>query len=122
MAKYKRLTQVEYDQIKGLVSYKLTPSQIHKVTGRSWNVIWLVKKTDSLDGYFEEVHQMTERRKANAEQARPPEPEKKVLSEPTPKTFDETNTIVAVLKAIEYNQQQMLALMKNCELQLSLAR
>jgi len=121
MAKYKRLNQAEYDQIKSLNSFKLTHSQIKKVTGRSWNVIELVIKTDNLNGYFNEVHKINEIRKAKLEPETQPETQK-VLSEPTPKTFDETNTIVAVLKAIEYNQQQMLSLMKNCDLQLSLAK
>lgn len=57
--KNKGMTNAEYQELKTLLSYGLSMTKIGEITGRSWNTLSLVKKTENLEEYKAEAHKIT---------------------------------------------------------------
>ena len=58
---YHKVNNKDFETIKALLNAGLGASKIHDITGRSFGVIGLVRKSESLEGYQEEVRKITEK-------------------------------------------------------------
>jgi hypothetical protein len=90
--KHKRMTEAEYQQLKGLLGYGISINQLTKMTGRSWNTITLVRDTDDLNAYYEKSREVAYRKPKAVET---PEP-----TAPTATTEDNVERITQNLEKI----------------------
>lgn len=97
--KRKHLREDEFDSLKALLDAGVTATQVAKVSGRSRNLLYEVRKHDSFADYKQMRKEYSQKVKEKANSVKEKEPAKA-------DSFNETNSIVAVLKAVEHQQQK----------------
>lgn len=80
---------------------KLNVSQVSKITGKSSFTVMYVGKSKDLEDYFD----ITREARGDNKKAQP-------VKEIKPEDFNNSNSIITLLRAIEHNQQKMIALME----------
>lgn len=92
------MTQEKYDQIKQLLAYNLKTKQIVEITGKSSGTVSTVNRSENLKDYFGIM-----RKYAKQKGTQPVE-----VKSPKPEDFDNHNSTITLLRAIEHNQSSLL--------------
>lgn len=101
-----RMTEEKFDKIKNLIGLKLTNKQIEQLETVSYGTIARIR-TNTWESYQEgnrkwaETQRMKKQERLEGYSAKIEAKEEKTVS---PKDFDQHNSIVALLRAIESNQ------------------
>lgn len=108
--KFKRLTQKDFDTLKILQGAGVKAPQGAEIIGKSKATAYWVYQADTLDGYFDLVRTAKKKREVKEEKFPFTEAQYQavvdgVTSFEPAKSFDTTNTLVSVLKNIEYQNQ-----------------
>lgn len=100
-----KVTQELFDLVKVLETAGLSRGQIVKASKASYYVVMLFEKCKKFEDYKEVARNYW---------ASQPKVKKEVLPEVKPLSgkFDEHNSIITLLRAIEHNQQEMIAIMQ----------
>jgi hypothetical protein len=107
MTSRKHLKETEYKQIKALLDVKLSFSQIKKVTGKSWNTVNFIKQSKSFDEYHEIVKNAWKKYHP-VSPVLPTTPTNGKVKVGSPEAISsQLNTIISVLKSVEWKLDNM---------------
>ena len=114
MSKVKRLTQKEFDLAKILLTNGMKNVKVQEIIGRSYATVNFVGQASDFDDYHKVVTEYwkTHGPKKKPKQMLTPEVQPEVKSEEPSRFMDGHNSMVTVLKAIEYNQTIEIELQK----------
>lgn len=112
---YHMVDEKDYKQVKRLLSYGLKPKKIKELLNRSLATLYQIDKSTSLKNY-RELGRLAVAKRSKAEPVEPEvvEPEIKVadVKGVHQKNFDQFNSLVTILKSLEYNQMEQIDLLK----------
>lgn len=105
--KKRKFSSKDYEQVQTLIDLDIKASDVRKITGWSDAVVYQVKSTSNYDEYVAANEKRMQNHLAKKNGKSNGETEKTIAQK-----IDEANTAVSVLKAIEHNQLQMIALLE----------
>ena len=93
----RNVNKEDFNKIKQLIDMGLTKGQVKKIVGRSYPTMLLVEKSKNWDSYQESRRIQSEKRRGIKKESAKPVTEIKDKA-----LADQLNTIISLLRAIEY--------------------
>ena len=99
----KKLSQEKYDEIKHLLTYKLTAQQIADISKKSVGTIATIKRSKDYEDYFAINRAYWKKESKPLQEIQTPKPTS---------DFDKHNSIVTLLRAIEHDLAELIEVTK----------